>query len=315
MFTLTDASRSARGRKDHPMTEAPSAPSVTPIWRGRATLGEGPIWSAHRNRLFFVDNLGRRIVSCGPTGADAAEWPMPVRPCWLVEHANGADFLIGLERAVVIARLEPGQPAAILRTIAWPEPLAEGLRFNDAKADADGRVYCGTMDDAEAGPLGAFHAIAADGTVTHLDHGYTVSNGPAISPDGGTVYHTDSPARTIYAFDRSASGHLSGKRVHIRLGEADGYPDGMTCDAEGGLWVAHWDGARVSLFTPEGRLDRAIPIPASRVTCCVFFGPALDRLAVTTAAHERMEEPLAGALFAVDPGCRGAAAHRYGLAS
>jgi sugar lactone lactonase YvrE len=296
------------------MSQAAPAPSITPLWPGRAVLGEGPIWCPDRNRLFFVDNRGKRIISCAPDGSDAAEWPVPVRPCWLVEHANGQDFLIGLERAVVIARLEPGQPPEIRDTIAWPEPLAEGLRFNDAKADAQGRVYCGTMDDNESGPLGSFHAIAPDGSVTHLDHGYTVSNGPAISPDGRTVYHTDSPARTIYAFDRSETGHLSGKRVHIRLGEADGYPDGMTCDAEGGLWVAHWDGARVSRFRPDGTLDRAIPVPASRVTCCVFFGPDLDRLAITTASYERTEEPLAGALFAVDPGVRGLPAHRYGLA-
>jgi sugar lactone lactonase YvrE len=301
--------------KDRPMSQAASQPSVTPIWQGRAVLGEGPVWSAHRNRLFFVDNRGKRIISCSADGADAAEWPLQVRPCWLVEHDNGQDFLVGLERAVVLLRLEPGQPAVTLKTIDWPEPLAEGLRFNDAKADADGRIYCGTMDDSETGPLGAFHAIAPDGAVTRLDDGYTVSNGPAISPDGRIVYHTDSPARTIYAFDRGATGHLSGKRVHIRLGEADGYPDGMTCDSEGGLWVAHWDGGRVSRFRPDGTLDHAIPVPASRVTCCVFFGPDLDRLAITTAAYERTEEPLAGALFAVAPGFRGIPAHRTGLAS
>jgi YD repeat-containing protein len=290
-------------------------PTATPIWQGRALLGESPIWSAHRQRLFFVDNHGRRIISCTATGSDAAEWPMPMRPCWIVERADGEDVLVGLEREVLTLRLKPGEPAEHGRPIAWPEPLPEGLRFNDAKADADGRVYCGTMDDAETAPSGSLHAIAADGTVTHLDHGYTVSNGPALSPDGHTLYHTDSPARTIYAFDRDAAGNLSGKHAHIRFAEADGYPDGMTCDSEGGLWVAHWDGGRVSRFRPDGTLDRAIPVPASRVTSCCFCGPDLDRLAITTAAYERMEEPLAGALFVVSPGCHGLPAHRYGLAS
>lgn len=289
-------------------------PSVTPIWQGRAILGEGPLWSPERNRLFFVDIRGRRIIACTDTGSDAVEWPMESRPCWIVEHANGQDFVIGLDRAIVTARLDPGQPARILGTMDWPTPLAEGLRLNDAKVDASGRLLFGSMDDAESGPLGSFYAIAPDGTVTQLDEGYTVANGPAISPDGRLVYHTNSAARTIYVFDRAETGALSGKRVHIRFTEADGYPDGMTCDAEGGLWVAHWDGGRVSRFTPAGEFDRSIAVPASRVTSCTFFGPDLDRMAITTAAFERSEEPLAGAFFVTDPGCRGAPIHRYGLA-
>jgi xylono-1,5-lactonase len=286
----------------------------TPIWQGRATLGEGPIWSPRRQRLFFVDIIGHRIISMTGTGAEVQEWPMPARPCWLIEQASDDQFLVGLERAIVTVRLEPGKAAAIGAPLPWPEPLAQGLRLNDAKADAAGRVYFGTMDDAEKTPSGALHAIAPDGTISRHDDGYTVSNGPAISPDGRILYHTDSPARTVYAFDRAEDGTLSGKRAHIHIPETDGFPDGMTSDAQGGLWVCHWDGGRISRFTPDGRLDHAITLPASRVTSAVFFGDNFDRLAITTAAHGREEEPLAGSLFVVDTSSSGLPGHRYGLA-
>jgi xylono-1,5-lactonase len=286
-----------------------------PIWKGRATLGESLLWSPSRNRLFFVDILGKRVLSCAIDGSGVQQWAMPRRVCWLVECAGSGDFLVGLEDSIVYASFIPGAPVEILRNLDWRLALPPTARFNDAKADATGRVYCGTMDDKESAPIGALFTIAPGGAVAQLDAGYTVTNGPAISPDGATLYHTDSPARTVYAFKRAPGGMLSAKRPHIHFAEADGYPDGMTCDAEGGLWVAHWDGGRVSRFHPDGSFDRGITVPASRVTSCTFCGPNFDRLAITTAAYERESEPLAGALFIADPGCVGLAAGRYGLAA
>lgn len=295
------------------MTDTEEAPA-TPIWTGRAILGEGPLWSPRRGRLFFVDILGHRILSCGLAGEDAAEWRLDYSPCWIIEQAESEDFLVGLERSVVLMRLTTGAPPDILHVVTEPGLLPPGMRLNDAKADAEGRVYFGIMDETEAEAIGQLHLLGLDGSVTSLDHGYTVTNGPAISADGRTLYHADSPARIVYAFDRAPDGRLSGKRVHIRFSEADGYPDGMTVDAEGGLWVCHWDGGRVTRFTPEGLRDRAIPLPASRVTSCVFCGPDLDQLAITTAAHERTEEPLAGAFFLAQPGLRGFAPQQARLA-
>jgi xylono-1,5-lactonase len=283
-------------------------PAATPLWPARATLGEGPLWSRHLSRIFFVDIHGSRILSCDLAGAAQAEWRMEHRPCWIIETSQSDRFLVGLERSIVIARLVPGEPAQILHRL--PVQFPEGMRLNDAKAGPDGQVYFGSMDDAEAAATGQFHILAGDGRISHLDQGYTVTNGPAISPDGRTLYHTDSPARTIYAFDRGRDGSLTGKRLHIRFTEADGYPDGMTCDAEGGIWVCHWDGGRVTRFLPDGKRDRAIPLPASRVTSCAFAGPALDQLVITTAAYQREAEPLAGALFLAEPGIQGLAAQR-----
>lgn len=282
------------------------------VWQVRAVLGEGPLWSPQREAVYFVDIRGSRILCHGLSNGERLEWLLDDAACWLIECTDGDGFIAGLRsRRVVRLRLEPGW-AEIVGEIARIEPDKPGNRLNDGKADGEGRLWFGSMDDAEEGPAGGFYRLDRDGTVTQVDAGYTVANGPALSPDGRTLYHTDSAARTVYAFDLAGDGSLSAKRAHIRFAEADGYPDGMTCDAEGGLWVAHWDGGRVSRFHPDGTFDRAIALPVSRVTSCVFAGARLDRLFVTTAAHGRPDEPLAGALFECDPGVRGLPPGRFG---
>ncbi|MBC8158696.1 MAG: SMP-30/gluconolactonase/LRE family protein, partial [Alphaproteobacteria bacterium] len=184
-------------------------------------------------------------------------------------------------------------------------------RFNDAKADGQGRLWAGTMDDTESGDnSGVLYRLDADRSWRAMDHGYGVTNGPAFGIDGKTMYHTDSPARTIYAFDVDDAGQISNKRVFIKFTEEDGYPDGMTMDAQGYLWVAHYRGWRVSRFSPDGQLDRAIALPVAQVTSCVFGGPNLDTLYVTTATQtlgedERQGQPLAGGLFEIAVGIRG----------
>jgi sugar lactone lactonase YvrE len=161
------------------------------------------------------------------------------------------------------------------------------------------------MDDAEAAGDGRLHAVNPDWTWTIADSGYRVANGPTFSRGGRFVYHTDSAKRLIYRFERVPGGRLEGKEILIRFEESWGYPDGMTTDAEGCLWVAHWDGGRVSRFSPEGTLERSIELPVSRVTSCCFAGPNLDRMFVTTASVGREEQPMAGALFEIDPGVKG----------
>lgn len=238
---------------------------------------------------------------------------MPEACVWLIERKDGDGFLAGLKTRIVHLRLDLKTGPKIVAEIARPEAHLPGNRFNDAKADPHGRVWAGSMEDAESGAAtGNFYRIDPNGMATQVDTGYGVANGPAVSADGKTLYHTDSMAQTIYAFDLDADGALKNKRTHIKFTAADGYPDGMTTDAEGGLWVCHWDGARVTRFLPNGRVDRAIALPCSRVTSCVFFGKALDRLAITTAAHERPNEAQAGSLFTVDPGVRGLAPAQFG---
>lgn len=285
------------------------------VWQPRAVLGEGPLWSPTDNAVYAVDIRGARILRLDVATEQGRDWALEDAACWLVERADGDGFVAGLRsRRVVHLRLGAAG-VEIVGELARLDADRPGNRLNDAKADARGRLWIGSMDDSESAPTGSFFRLDPDGAVTAVDSGYTVANGPALSPDGRRIHHTDSAARRIYAFDIAEDGSLSGKRVHIQFTEADGYPDGMTCDAEGGLWVAHWDGGRVSRFRPDGTLDRVVRVAASRVTSCVFAGPALDQLFITTAAHERTDEPLAGGVFVCSPGVTGLPPARFGLPS
>lgn len=276
------------------------------VWAGRAQLGEGPVWCPERGEqgeVLFVDILGGRLHAHDLASGKTRDWLLDEPCCWLVARSDGDGFIAGLRSQLVHLRVDDAGPV-VVAPWATPDDEPAGNRYNDAKADRWGRIWFGSMDDAAEQATGALYRLDEHG-VTKVDTGYRVANGPALSPDGTTLYHSDTPHRTIYAFDISPEGELTNKREHIRFSGAQGFPDGMACDAGGGLWVAHWDGGRVSRFAPDGSLDETIPIPASRVTSCVFAGRDLNQLYITTAATERDGEALAGALFRVKLGVKG----------
>ena len=167
------------------------------------------------------------------------------------------------------------------------------------------------MDDREQAPTGCLYRLDAAGRCTRHDTGYVVSNGPTFSPEHDLLYHTDTTRRVIYRFALLADGTLGARETFVEFPDDWGSPDGMATDAEGGIWVAHWGGHRLSRFSPDGRLDRAIDLPVSQVTSCCFAGPTLERMFVTTASVGRGDEPLAGCLFEVEPGVRGAPTYPY----
>jgi sugar lactone lactonase YvrE len=137
--------------------------------------------------------------------------------------------------------------------------------------------------------------------VTAYDSGYLVTNGPAFGPGNDCLYHSDTGLGVVYRFDMGADGTIANRTELLKFPREWGYPDGMTVDIEGCLWIAHWGGGRVSRFTSAGELDRAIHLPASQITSCTFAGRELDRLFVTSAAVDRTDEPMAGMLFEIDP--------------
>lgn len=276
-------------------------PEVYCLWPAAATLGEGPVWCAREGCLYWVDIKAPALHRYRVSDGDITSWVMPERVGWVIERANGEGFVAGFKNRGFVF-LTPGSMA--VEVIGQPEPDYPDNRFNDAKADSAGRIWAGTMDDAEREASGNLYRLDPDLDWQRVDKGYVVSNGPALSPDERVLYHTDTFEGTIYAFDVSADGRLAGKRVFARIPEGDGYPDGMTCDAEGGLWVAHWAGWRISRFLPDGTLDRVIEMPVGLVTSCAFGGENLDRLFVTTASiglsrEDLEEQPLAGGLFEV----------------
>ncbi|HZG45679.1 MAG TPA: SMP-30/gluconolactonase/LRE family protein, partial [Allosphingosinicella sp.] len=203
-------------------------------------------------------------------------------------------------------------PDLTATVIADPEPDLPANRFNDGKVDRAGRFWAGTMDRHERDASGSLYRLDPDRSWTRIDSGYRVTNGPAFSRDGRTMYHTDSARQTVYAFDLAEDGSPSNRRVHLHFGEGDGYPDGMTVDAEDCLWIAFWDGWCVRRFSPAGQRLAELRVPAQRPTSCAFGGPDLDQLFITTAsrdltAEERARQPCAGGLFMTSPGVTGLA--------
>ena len=182
--------------------------------------------------------------------------------------------------------------------------------MNDGKADAQGQIWCGTMDMAEESDSGSLYRLTPDLVWQQMDTGYRVPNGPAFSPCGKWLYHSDTARRIMYRFARTAEG-IADRQPFISFTDADGYPDGMTVDADGHIWVAHWGGGRISRFTPDGKLDRAIALPARQVTNICFAGPDLDRMFVSSAAIGLDATPYDGGLFEVDCGGRGLPTHLF----
>ena len=282
------------------------------VWPAQAGLGEGPIWDAETATLHWVDIKAGRLHRFTP--------------------ASGARHTVDVGEDIgAVALRASGGLVAVLRSgfayldretggktpIADPEPDIAGNRFNDGRVDAAGRFWAGTMDDGEREVSGALYRLDGDGTVTRMRDGFVISNGMGWSPDGETMYFTDSTRRRIIAYDFDpASGDIAGDRTFVRFGDDDGFPDGLTVDAEGGVWSALWDGHRLDRFTPEGALDRSLPLPVPRPTSMAFGGPGLDVLYVTSARigldqGALAAAPLSGGLFAVEAGIRGRAENRF----
>lgn len=273
----------------------------------RDALGEGPVWSSRLSSLFWVDIVGQKIHRLHlPTGS-ISTWPVPVPIGWILERRTEEGFIAGLKTGFAFVWLDPFR----IETIGNPETDRHHNRLNDAKVDRWGRIWAGSKDDRDQEVSGALYRLDANLTWSRQDDGYSVANGPTFSLDHHTMFHTDSGARVVYAFDLGEDGTLCRRRVWLRFHEEWGYPDGMTTDAEGGIWIAHWGGARVSRFSPDGTLDHSIALPASNITSIAFAGNDLRRMFVTSATLGSEGEPTAGALFELDAGVQGIAPYNF----
>jgi len=274
---------------------------------GRDILGERPSWSAARNGLFWVDIMAPALRSLDLETGTVQSWAMPEPIGWAIERQGRDDLIVGLKSGFAALKLNP----FTLDPIGDPEPERPHNRLNDAKVDVLGRIWAGTKDDRDQEPTGALYRLDPDLTWSRQDDGYTVTNGPAFDPGGRILYHTDSGTRTVHAFDLATDGSLSGKRVFLRFEEEWGYPDGMTTDADGGLWIAHWGGGRISRFHSDGRLDRQIMLPATNITSIAFAGQGLDRMFVTSASLDSANGEHDGALFEVFADAMGLPSPRF----
>lgn len=274
---------------------------------GRSRLGEGPLWSDRENAVYWVDIYGQRVHRLALDSNIAATWAMPEPIGWVIEREHAAGFIAGFASGFADLTLDP----LTITSILDPEPELPANRLNDAKADPFGRIWAGTMALDAQSDSGSLYRFDRNRQVAKVDAPYRIANGPAISADGRTLFHTDSARRTVYRFSVADGGTLGPRQEFVQFPIEWGVPDGMTLDADGGLWIAHWGGNRVSRFTPDGELDRAILLPASQITSCTFAGVRLDRMFVTSA-WDGVDEEFGGALFEVDPGCIGLPTQRFG---
>jgi sugar lactone lactonase YvrE len=270
-------------------------------------LGEGPVWQD--GAVWFVDIKAPRIHRFDPRTGETAAWTAPAQVGFVLPAAGGG-WVAGLKSG--LHRFDPASGDFAL--IAAVEDASLGNRLNDGFADAEGRLWFGSMHDDETALSGALYRLDAAG-LRRLDDGYCITNGPAMSPDGRTFYHTDTLAKRIYAFDVSEAGELSGRRVFAAIEDGAGHPDGSTVDAEGCVWTALFGGWGVRRYSPAGQLLRTVPFPVANVTKIAFGGPDLRTAYATTARKglspaELADQPLAGALFAFAVDAPGLPQHR-----
>jgi xylono-1,5-lactonase len=281
--------------------------NVRIVAEGRADLlGEGPLYSTRENALYWTDILGQRLNRLLLLDESVASWVMPEALGWVVERRSSG-LIAGFASGVASLTLEP----LSIDMIAQPEADKPELRLNDAKVDRQGRIWFGSMPWTCDQPEGSLYRLDTDHSVTRMDSGYCVTNGPAISADGQWLYHTDSPLGRIYRFALHEDGTLGPRSLFIQFDDDWGKPDGMTFDAEGCLWVACWGGSRIMRFARDGKAERSIALPASQITSCAFAGPDLDRMFVTSAA-DGVNEAAGGALFEIQAGVRGLAPEMFG---
>ncbi|MGV1681691.1 SMP-30/gluconolactonase/LRE family protein [Sphingopyxis sp. NJF-3] len=274
----------------------------------RDRLGEGPTWFADRGELAWVDIFAPAVHLLDLSAEKVRTIPMPEAVGWIVPRANSVVALCGLRSGFAFLDLQTGA----IDPIGSPEPDRPDNRLNDAKVDQWGRTWAGSKDDTDRAASGALYRLDTDLSWKRLDDGYGVTNGPAFSPDGRTLYHSDSAARTVFAFDLADDGFISNKRIWLRFEDDWGYPDGMTTDVEGCVWIAHWGGGRISRFSPDGQWIESVMLPATNITSCAFAGNRLDRLFVTSSTIDGEDEPLSGALFEVDVAVGGLAPTPFG---
>lgn len=275
-----------------------------------AVLGEGPIWVASDQALYWLDIKGLKIFRLDDTNR-VTEWSTPFRIGSLAPRRSGG-FIAGTERGFADIDLD----AETFEPFANPENDRPDNRFNDGKVDREGRFWAGTMDDTEQRQSGALYRLAHDRSITRIDDHYSVTNGPAFSASGRLMYHNDSGRQLTYVFDLDAAGKPTNRRIFAQYGEGQGYPDGMTVDAEDCLWIAFWAGWCVRRFSPAGECIATIELPVEKPTSCAFGGPTLGDLYVTSASiglspTELARQPCAGGLFMLDTGSVGLAERPY----
>ena len=283
------------------MSPTPSVPSVLNcVMDAKASLGECPVWSVAEQALYWVDINAPALHRFDPATGDDTAMAMPESiGCFALRSQGG--FVVALRGGIWLA----GPDGTLERKIADAPYDPAHHRFNDGRCDPQGRFWAGSMNEQRDADSAALVRVDRDHRVTLVLRDMMISNGLAWSPDGRTMYHTDTPTRTIHAYDfDAASGLPSHRRVLAHFAEATHRPDGGAVDSEGCYWTAFYGGGTVARLSPAGAVLAEFPVPAQCPTMCAFGGPDLKTLYVTSARQFRSDEeltrlPLSGGLFAM----------------
>jgi sugar lactone lactonase YvrE len=273
----------------------------------RAELGECPVWSERDRSLYWVDIYAGRLNRFDPATGVNRVWQLS-EPIGSFALCIDGTALLALKSGLYRYDLASGMQAPLAR----PEAHLPGNRLNDGRCDRSGRFWIGSMADPvdPAAPHGALYRLDVDMSYACLAGGFFVSNGLAFSPDGRTLYHSDSYAavRTVWAWDLDPDdGAISNRRIFVDTKGMPGRPDGAAVDADGCYWMAANDGWEIVRFTPGGRIDRRIAVPVAKPSMVAFGGARFDTMYITSIrpAAGLEGQPQAGSLFAVDAGVKG----------
>ena len=297
-----------RTKRSHEIT--PTRVDVQCVLEADAVIGEAPHWSVRDQRLYWADIVGQKVHVFNPADGKNATFALPDLVTSISTRTAPGSLLLTLRRRFATFDLASGK----LEPLAEVEADKPGNRFNDGKCDRQGRLWAGTMGDVDwDSPIGSLYRFEAGGRVTRMEEGIACSNGLGWSPDNKTLYFCESFRYRIHAYDfDSVRGAIANRRTFATI-DADGaFFDGLTVDAEGFVWSAQPVFGRLVRYDPKGTIERIIDLPVSRGTSCMFGGPNLDILYVTTmrgalSDEQLAQEPLAGSLLALQPGMKGIA--------
>ena len=278
----------------------------------RAEVGESPVWDGAAGRLWWTDIPARRLHCFDPaTGSNESFAPPGRVGCFAL--ANSGGLIVAMEHGLYRLWPESGAHDVLFE----PEADRPENRFNDGRCDRRGRFLASSMHEPRTLPQGALWQLDPEHGVRLLADHALVGNGLAFSPDDRRLYWSDSRRGRVFVLDYDLeTGNAWNRQLWLQTDDSQGRPDGAAIDTDGCYWSARFRGSRVIRFTPDGRIDREIRLPVSQVTMCAFGGPDLRTLYITTARESLDEaalakEPLAGGIFAVDPGCQGLPEPRY----
>ena len=276
-----------RRATDHWKKEYRKPMTVETAIASKNILGEGPWWSVKESALYWIDIKGKNVQRWHSETGDQSVWNVPHEIGCFVMAASGRG-LLAMQNGLHYLDLVTNE----LTPIVDPEEEKPGNRFNDGICDRRGRFWLGTMDNEEEGTTGALYRFDPDQSIHKIRGDVGISNGLGWSPDDRVMYYADSPARVIYAYDYDIDrGEATGERVFVEVDH--GFPDGLTVDSEGYVWSAQWGAWRVVRYAPDGTVDRIVQMPVEKPTSCMFGGPELKDLYVTSARIKLTPEALA----------------------